>query len=167
MTERAAVILAAGQGTRMRSPTPKVLHKVGGRMLLDRAIDTARGAGAAARIVVVAGAHSPQVAAQAKARLGEGAVAIQDPPMGTGHAVRAAQRPRFPVSRAMSWSPTPIRLCWTPRPWRRCSRRGPRAPIWRCWASMPRIPPPTVGSCRIAKAVCSRSWRPRTPAPMS
>jgi bifunctional UDP-N-acetylglucosamine pyrophosphorylase/glucosamine-1-phosphate N-acetyltransferase len=90
MTERAAVILAAGQGTRMRSPTPKVLHKVGGRMLLDRAIDAAQGLGCS-KIVVVAGAHSPEVAAHARARLGEGAVAIQDPPLGTGHAVRAAE----------------------------------------------------------------------------
>jgi len=90
MTERAAVILAAGQGTRMRSPTPKVLHKVGGRRLLDRAIDAAEGLGCS-RIVVVAGAHSPQVAAMAKARLGDDAVAIQDPPLGTGHAVRAAE----------------------------------------------------------------------------
>ncbi len=90
MTERAAVILAAGQGTRMRSPTPKVLHKVGGRLLLDRAIDAAEALGCS-RIVVVAGAHSPEVAAHATARLGEGAVAIQDPPLGTGHAVRAAE----------------------------------------------------------------------------
>jgi bifunctional UDP-N-acetylglucosamine pyrophosphorylase/glucosamine-1-phosphate N-acetyltransferase len=90
MTDRAAVILAAGQGTRMRSPTPKVLHKVGGRTMLDRAIDAAEGLGCS-RIVVVAGAHAPEVAAHAKARLGEGAVAIQDPPLGTGHAVRAAE----------------------------------------------------------------------------
>jgi bifunctional UDP-N-acetylglucosamine pyrophosphorylase/glucosamine-1-phosphate N-acetyltransferase len=87
---RAAVILAAGQGTRMRSPTPKVLHKVGGRAMLDRAIDAAEALGCQ-RIVVVAGAHSPQVAAHARARLGDGAVAIQDPPLGTGHAVLAAK----------------------------------------------------------------------------
>jgi bifunctional UDP-N-acetylglucosamine pyrophosphorylase/glucosamine-1-phosphate N-acetyltransferase len=91
MTERAAVILAAGQGTRMRSPTPKVLHKVGGRSLLDRAIDAAQ-ALTCSRIVVVAGAHSPAVAAHARARLGDDAVVIQDPPLGTGHAVRAAER---------------------------------------------------------------------------
>jgi bifunctional UDP-N-acetylglucosamine pyrophosphorylase/glucosamine-1-phosphate N-acetyltransferase len=90
MTERAAVILAAGQGTRMRSPTPKVLHKVGGRTLLDRAIDAAQALGCG-RIVVVAGVHAPAVAAHARARLGEAAVAIQDPPQGTGHAVRAAE----------------------------------------------------------------------------
>ena len=44
MTRRAAVILAAGQGTRMKSPTPKVLHKVGGRAMLDLAIDAAEAA---------------------------------------------------------------------------------------------------------------------------
>jgi len=90
MTERAAVILAAGQGTRMRSPLPKVLHKVGGRTLLDRAIDAADALGCV-RIVVVAGPHSPQVSAHARARLGEGAVVLQDRPLGTGHAVRAAE----------------------------------------------------------------------------
>jgi bifunctional UDP-N-acetylglucosamine pyrophosphorylase/glucosamine-1-phosphate N-acetyltransferase len=45
MTARAAVILAAGQGTRMKSAIPKVLHKVGGRALLDRVIDTVEATG--------------------------------------------------------------------------------------------------------------------------
>jgi bifunctional UDP-N-acetylglucosamine pyrophosphorylase/glucosamine-1-phosphate N-acetyltransferase len=90
MTRRAAVILAAGQGTRMKSPTPKVLHSVGGRTLLDRAIDAAQEL-ACDRIVVVVGAHSPQVGAHVTARLGADAVAIQDPPLGTGHAVLAAK----------------------------------------------------------------------------
>jgi bifunctional UDP-N-acetylglucosamine pyrophosphorylase/glucosamine-1-phosphate N-acetyltransferase len=90
MSERAAVILAAGQGTRMRSPTPKVLHAVGGRAMLDIAIDAAEGAGCS-KIVVVVGTHSPQVGEHVKARLGPGAVAIQDPPLGTGHAVLAAK----------------------------------------------------------------------------
>ena len=61
MADRAAVILAAGQGTRMRSPLPKVLHKVGGRAMLDRAIDAAEALGCR-RIVVVCGTHSPAVA---------------------------------------------------------------------------------------------------------
>jgi bifunctional UDP-N-acetylglucosamine pyrophosphorylase/glucosamine-1-phosphate N-acetyltransferase len=90
MTARAAVILAAGQGTRMRSPTPKVLHLLSGRTLLDHAIDAAEGLGCE-RIVVVAGTHSPQVAEHARKRLGHNAVAIQDPPLGTGHAVLAAK----------------------------------------------------------------------------
>lgn len=87
---RAAVILAAGQGTRMKSPTPKVLHKVAGRTLLDHAIDAAEGLGCE-RIVVVVGAHSPQVGESARKRLGPNATVVQDPPLGTGHAVLAAR----------------------------------------------------------------------------
>ena len=45
MTARAAVILAAGQGTRMKSPTPKVLHTVAGRTMLDHAIDATEALG--------------------------------------------------------------------------------------------------------------------------
>ena len=87
---RAAVILAAGRGERMRSPTPKVLHAVAGRAMLDHAVDTVRAAGCET-VVVVVGDHSPQVRAHAVKRLGEGAVALQDPPLGTGHAVLAAK----------------------------------------------------------------------------
>jgi bifunctional UDP-N-acetylglucosamine pyrophosphorylase / glucosamine-1-phosphate N-acetyltransferase len=90
MTQRAAIILAAGQGTRMKSPLPKVLHKVGGRTLLDAAIDAAEALGCE-RIVVVVGAHSPQVGAHVEKRLGPGSTALQDPPLGTGHAVLAAR----------------------------------------------------------------------------
>ena len=90
MTKRAAIILAAGQGTRMKSPVPKVLHKVAGRTLLDRAIDAAQAVGCE-RIVVVVGAHSPQVGDHVRKRLGEGSTAVQDPPLGTGHAVLAAR----------------------------------------------------------------------------
>ena len=90
MSERAAVILAAGQGTRMKSPIPKVLHKVGGRALIDHAIDAAEGAGCT-RIVVVINNASPAVAAHVTARLGAGTTAVQDPPLGTGHAVLAAK----------------------------------------------------------------------------
>ncbi|WP_372708284.1 bifunctional UDP-N-acetylglucosamine diphosphorylase/glucosamine-1-phosphate N-acetyltransferase GlmU [Brevundimonas sp.] len=87
---RAAIILAAGQGTRMKSALPKVLHPVGGRAMLDHAIDAAEALGCE-RIVVVVGNHSPEVRAHVVARLGEGAIAVQDPPIGTGHAVRSAE----------------------------------------------------------------------------
>jgi len=87
---RAAIVLAAGQGTRMKSDLPKVLHPVGGRAMLDWAIAAARSVGVE-RIAVVAGAHSPAVGAHAAKVLGEGACAIQDPPLGTAHAVRAAE----------------------------------------------------------------------------
>jgi len=87
---RAAIILAAGQGTRMKSPLPKVLHPVGHRAMLDHAIDAAQALGCK-RIVVVVGAHSSRVRDHVVARLGEAAIAVQDPPLGTGHAVRAAE----------------------------------------------------------------------------
>jgi bifunctional UDP-N-acetylglucosamine pyrophosphorylase/glucosamine-1-phosphate N-acetyltransferase len=90
MTARAAVILAAGQGTRMKSPLPKVLHKVGGRSLLDRVIDTVEASGCE-KIVVVVGAGGGLVRDLVAARLGEAAVAVQDPPLGTAHAVLAAK----------------------------------------------------------------------------
>jgi len=90
MTARAAIILAAGQGTRMKSALPKVLHGVGNRTLLDRAIDAAEGLGCE-KIIVVVGAHSPQVGAHAEKRLGPNSTALQDPPLGTGHAVLAAR----------------------------------------------------------------------------
>jgi bifunctional UDP-N-acetylglucosamine pyrophosphorylase / glucosamine-1-phosphate N-acetyltransferase len=88
---RAAIILAAGQGTRMKSPLPKVLHPVAHRAMLDHAIDAAEGLGCE-RIVVVVGDHSPEVRAHVVKRLGEAAIAVQDPPLGTGHAVRAAEQ---------------------------------------------------------------------------
>ena len=87
---RAAVILAAGKGERMKSPTPKVLHQVGGRAMVDHAIDAALEMGCE-RLVVVVGAHAPAVRAHIAARLGEGALAVQDPPLGTAHAVLAAR----------------------------------------------------------------------------
>ncbi|HEY3796781.1 MAG TPA: bifunctional UDP-N-acetylglucosamine diphosphorylase/glucosamine-1-phosphate N-acetyltransferase GlmU [Caulobacteraceae bacterium] len=90
MSRRAAVILAAGAGTRMKSPTPKVLHLVAGRTLLDHAIDTAEGLGCE-RIVVVVGKGADAIRTHVAARLGESAIAVQDPPLGTGHAVLAAE----------------------------------------------------------------------------
>ena len=87
---RAAVILAAGRGERMASPTPKVLHRVGGRTLIDHAIDAAQ-ALECSPIIVVVGAQAPQVGDHVAARLGKDAVVVQDPPLGTGHAVLAAK----------------------------------------------------------------------------
>jgi bifunctional UDP-N-acetylglucosamine pyrophosphorylase / glucosamine-1-phosphate N-acetyltransferase len=89
MSGRAAVIMAAGHGTRMKSPVPKVLHRVGGRSLLDRVIDTVQAAGCE-RIYVIVGSHSPAVRELVVKRLGEDAAILQDPPLGTGHAVLCA-----------------------------------------------------------------------------
>ena len=89
MTARAAVIMAAGHGTRMKSRTPKVLHKVGGRTLLDRIIDTVQAAGCE-RIHVVVGLI-PAVRELVERRLGPEAVVVQDPPEGTRPPVRCAK----------------------------------------------------------------------------
>ncbi|HEV2364401.1 MAG TPA: bifunctional UDP-N-acetylglucosamine diphosphorylase/glucosamine-1-phosphate N-acetyltransferase GlmU [Caulobacteraceae bacterium] len=85
---RASVILAAGKGKRMKSPLPKVLHQVGARTMIDRAIDAAVELGCKPVIVVVS---EGAVRAHVSARLGEGAVVIQEKPLGTGHAVLAAR----------------------------------------------------------------------------
>lgn len=79
------IVLAAGLGTRMRSQTPKVLHLVAGKPLLSHVLDAVRGADA--RPVVVLSKESEP----ARAIAGDGAVvALQDPPRGTGDAVRIA-----------------------------------------------------------------------------
>jgi bifunctional UDP-N-acetylglucosamine pyrophosphorylase / glucosamine-1-phosphate N-acetyltransferase len=79
----AAVVLAAGIGTRMKSATPKHLHPILGRRMVDWVVDVAREAGAE-RLVVVA---SPQ----ASGLLEEVEIAIQEEPRGTGDAVGCAR----------------------------------------------------------------------------
>ncbi|WP_300392085.1 bifunctional UDP-N-acetylglucosamine diphosphorylase/glucosamine-1-phosphate N-acetyltransferase GlmU [Henriciella sp.] len=91
MMERAAIILAAGQGTRMKSSLPKVLHKVGGQPMLDWSIDLARKVGCS-KIITVISPNTPELKEHAEASLGHGATAVQDPPLGTGHAVRSAEK---------------------------------------------------------------------------
>jgi bifunctional UDP-N-acetylglucosamine pyrophosphorylase / glucosamine-1-phosphate N-acetyltransferase len=79
----AAVVMAAGIGTRMKSATPKHLHPLLGRKMVDWVVDAARSAGIE-RLVVVA---SPQTIDL----LEDVEVAVQDEPLGTGDAVRCAR----------------------------------------------------------------------------
>lgn len=88
--QRAAVILAAGKGTRMQSETTKVLHKVGGRMMVDWSLALADQLRCDKRVLVI-GTHSDDLKRVAVERVGEGSIAVQDPPMGTGHAVLSAR----------------------------------------------------------------------------
>ena len=84
----AVVILAAGQGTRMKSALPKVLHRIAGRPMLGHVLAVARALGAK-RMVVVTAPDAAPVAALAKEWGAESAV--QDRRLGTGHAVLAAR----------------------------------------------------------------------------
>jgi bifunctional UDP-N-acetylglucosamine pyrophosphorylase/glucosamine-1-phosphate N-acetyltransferase len=86
---RAAIVLAAGQGKRMKSETPKMLHKMGGRPLIDWSIALARDL-ACARTVVVIPPNAPALAERVTAALGPNSTAIQEFPRGTGDAARAA-----------------------------------------------------------------------------
>lgn len=88
--QRAAVILAAGKGTRMKSPLPKVMHAVAGRPMVDWSVALARDVGAAPIVAVV---HPSQdvLIAHLRTNHPDVAIAFQDPPLGTGHAVRCAE----------------------------------------------------------------------------
>jgi bifunctional UDP-N-acetylglucosamine pyrophosphorylase/glucosamine-1-phosphate N-acetyltransferase len=83
------IILAAGQGTRMNSDLPKVLHRVAAAPLLHHALTTARSLDPA-RIVVVTGHGAEAVAASATAFDEAVETVLQDPQAGTGHAVAQA-----------------------------------------------------------------------------
>ena len=84
----AAIILAAGRSTRMRSKLPKPLHPICGLPLTAHVVRSCRAAGVR-RIVVIIGHEAETV----KAGLGKNIeYAIQEAPLGTGDAVRAAQR---------------------------------------------------------------------------
>ena len=83
----AVVILAAGQGTRMRSDTHKVLHPIASRPLLLHLLDCVDALGADKRVVVV-GKGREQVEAAIAGR--DVAIAVQDQQKGTGHAVQQA-----------------------------------------------------------------------------
>ena len=85
--KRAAVILAAGMGTRMKSALPKVMHKVSGRPILGHVIAAVRQAGVE-RIVVVTAPSAETVRTYAAAEGAESV--IQHEQLGTGHAAAAA-----------------------------------------------------------------------------
>ena len=92
----AAVVLAAGLGTRMKSDRPKVLHELGGRPLLLWAVDTAQQAVAGGRVVVIIGEETRQAAGGLLG--GQASFALQPERLGTAHATLQA---REAVSRAV------------------------------------------------------------------
>ncbi|RJQ29950.1 MAG: bifunctional UDP-N-acetylglucosamine diphosphorylase/glucosamine-1-phosphate N-acetyltransferase GlmU [Peptococcaceae bacterium] len=80
----AAVILAAGKGTRMKSKLPKVLHKLCGRPIIDYVLDAVLAAGIE-KVIVVTGYGAPEVARVLGDRAG---TALQAEQLGTAHALQ-------------------------------------------------------------------------------
>jgi bifunctional UDP-N-acetylglucosamine pyrophosphorylase/glucosamine-1-phosphate N-acetyltransferase len=90
MADKAAVaILAAGQGTRMKSRMAKVLHRAGGKALVEHVIDAAKAIAPVEQIFVVVGHQAEAVSAVAKAA-GAGTI-HQTEQLGTGHAVMCGE----------------------------------------------------------------------------
>ncbi len=85
-TPLAAVVMAAGLGTRMRSKLPKHLHPLLGKRVVDWVLDAAREAGVERLVVVVAPGNEDAFESVE--------VAVQEQPLGTGDSVRSA-RPRL------------------------------------------------------------------------
>jgi len=91
MTEKpvALIVLAAGQGSRMQSDLPKVLHRLGGVPLVGHALATGRLL-EPEEVIVVAG-HGAEAVGKAVAKLDpEARIALQEEQLGTAHAVRQA-----------------------------------------------------------------------------
>jgi bifunctional UDP-N-acetylglucosamine pyrophosphorylase / glucosamine-1-phosphate N-acetyltransferase len=93
-----AIVLAAGKGTRMKSQLPKVLHPLCGRPLVEYPVTAAFEAGAEQVVVVTSG--QPELTESLERRYGKDriSVVVQEPPRGTGDAVRvglsAVKHPR-------------------------------------------------------------------------
>ena len=87
----AAIILAAGDGTRMRSDTPKVLHSFAGKTFLNRVMDAMSGVNPA-QLAVVVHAQAERVSAAALSYNANARIVNQDDKPGTGRAVQCAMK---------------------------------------------------------------------------
>src|SRR5689334_23120016 len=88
MTELLSIILAAGEGTRMRSAVPKVLHPVGGLAMVSHAVRAAGGSGTLAEVI---GPGQEKSAAAMAAAATKAQTYVQAERRGTAHAVRQAE----------------------------------------------------------------------------
>jgi bifunctional UDP-N-acetylglucosamine pyrophosphorylase/glucosamine-1-phosphate N-acetyltransferase len=111
MNERSclAIVLAAGEGTRMRSSTPKVLHRIGNRTLLEHVLSTAMASGGA-DLAVVLGPDHDAVAHEAKRVAPQVAIFRQTERLGTAHAVLSAREAlaRKPADVLVMFGDTPL-----------------------------------------------------------
>ena len=127
-------VLAAGKGTRMRNALPKVLHPLAGRTLLEHVLASAAEL-APDRTVLVLGPDMDEVAAVAGRSPLAPAIVVQEPQLGTGHALMAARGSLAGASGTVLvlFGDTPLLTGTTlARPGRGTRRR--RMPPWRCWA---------------------------------
>jgi bifunctional UDP-N-acetylglucosamine pyrophosphorylase/glucosamine-1-phosphate N-acetyltransferase len=104
-----AIVLAAGEGTRMRSTRPKVLRMIAGRSLLAHVLDAVREAGGTMTAVVV-GAGGDSVAAEATRVVPAAEIFVQAERRGTAHAVLAAKSAiaRMPDDVLVIFGDTPL-----------------------------------------------------------
>lgn len=86
----AAVILAAGKGTRFKSELPKVLHRAAGRTLLRHVLEAVRPLGCSQVVVVVGHGRDEVTEELAAAGIDEVRTVVQEQQLGTGHAVEMA-----------------------------------------------------------------------------
>ena len=134
-----AIVLAAGEGTRMRSSVPKALHTIGGRTLLEHVLASAAQAGGA-EIAIVVGPDHGAVAAVAQSIAPKAQIFEQRERRGTAHAVLAANksdRPQGADDILVMFADTPL---VRPRRWPNCARRSPAARRWRCLDFKPADP---------------------------
>ncbi|HEY1473810.1 MAG TPA: bifunctional UDP-N-acetylglucosamine diphosphorylase/glucosamine-1-phosphate N-acetyltransferase GlmU [Pseudolabrys sp.] len=120
-----AIVLAAGEGTRMRSVLPKALHRIGGRTLLAHALGAAIKAGGG-EIAVVVGPDHDAVAHEARALAPKAEIFEQTQRRGTAHAVLAARRAiaRKPDDILVLFADTPLLRAETLSELRSALRRG-------------------------------------------
>jgi bifunctional UDP-N-acetylglucosamine pyrophosphorylase/glucosamine-1-phosphate N-acetyltransferase len=104
-----AIVLAAGEGTRMRSALPKALHTIGGRTLLAHVLTSAMKAGGG-DIAVVVGPDHDDVANEARAFAPKARMFVQTKRRGTAHAVLAARKAiaQKPDDTLVMFSDTPL-----------------------------------------------------------
>ncbi|QFU16490.1 bifunctional UDP-N-acetylglucosamine diphosphorylase/glucosamine-1-phosphate N-acetyltransferase GlmU [Microvirga thermotolerans] len=104
-----AVVLAAGEGTRMKSSKPKVLHAVANRSMLGHVLATVTAAGAD-RVAVVVGPDRDDVAKEARRHVADAEIFVQRERLGTGHAVLSAREAlaRRPDDVIVVYADTPL-----------------------------------------------------------
>ena len=88
-TETHIVVLAAGQGTRMKSEVPKVLHELSGRSLIDHVLHAAESLGPAS-VTVVVGHQAERISQHLDSRENVHVV-LQEPQLGTAHALQQSE----------------------------------------------------------------------------